>query len=63
MAAREAGYHAALVQLLSPELTTKSDLLLGVPAAACNDACVWPWAQTGGFRLTIHSEQFVVHQL
>jgi hypothetical protein len=40
MAAREHGYHAALLKLLRPEASTKSDLIVGVPAES---EFGWPW--------------------
>ena len=46
IAAREAGHHAALLQLLRPELTTKSDILVGAPAGPAS-VFAWPWAHTG----------------
>ena len=47
MAAREAGHHAALLQLLRPELTTKSDILVGTPARP-GSVFAWPWVRSGG---------------
>jgi hypothetical protein len=53
MAAKEAGYCSALLKLLQPELTTKADMIVGVPkahldtGAASSDALrlsfSWPW--------------------
>jgi hypothetical protein len=51
MAAREEGYHAALLKVLQPNLTTKSDIIVGVPVERCKrqaathqGALTWPWS-------------------
>eukprot|EP00892_Ulva_mutabilis_P001002 jgi/Ulvmu1/10902/UM007_0079.1 len=43
MAAAEAGYHVQLVKLRSPELTTKSDIIVGVPRERLPATFRWPW--------------------
>jgi hypothetical protein len=43
MAALEAGYRTALLRLLRPELTTKSDLLVGAPAERVGRDFGWWW--------------------
>lgn len=43
---QEAGYQAALVRLLQPELTAKSDVLVGVHQGSSRAGCAWQfgWA-------------------
>jgi hypothetical protein len=43
MAASECGYKTALLKILLPELTTKSDLLVGIPLERCESHFEWPW--------------------
>lgn len=43
MAALEDGYSTALVKLLQPELTTKSDVLVGAPAERIGQDFSWWW--------------------
>jgi hypothetical protein len=45
MAAREHEYAAEMVKLLQPELTTKSDIIVGVPRASIGEKFAWPWGR------------------
>jgi hypothetical protein len=42
-AAEEAGFRVAMLKLRQPELTTKSDVIVGVPAELCPRKFQWPW--------------------
>jgi hypothetical protein len=43
MASQEAGFRVQLLKLRQPELTTKSDVIVGVPAELCPGKFRWPW--------------------
>ena len=43
MAAEEAGFRVGLMKVRQPELTTKSDVIVGVPAELCPTKFRWPW--------------------
>ena len=43
LAAAEGGYHVQLLKLRNPELTTKSDVIVGVPRERAPGTFRWPW--------------------
>lgn len=43
MAAAEAGYSVAVVKLRTPGLTTKADVIVGVPRERIGAPFRWPW--------------------
>ena len=45
MAAAEAGFRVGLMKVRQPKLTTKSDVIVGVPAELCPAKFRWPWKQ------------------